>query len=74
MARDFEPGPLAEVACETGAGDRPTLVFVRELRHPPERVWVALTEPAQHPGEPVTSAAVGRPAVVAVRPTGVCVD
>ena len=27
--------------------DRPTLVFVRELRHPPERVWPALTEPDQ---------------------------
>jgi uncharacterized protein YndB with AHSA1/START domain len=24
-----------------------TLVFVRELRHPPEKVWAALTEPAQ---------------------------
>jgi uncharacterized protein YndB with AHSA1/START domain len=27
--------------------DRPTLVFVRELRHPPARVWQALTEPDQ---------------------------
>jgi uncharacterized protein YndB with AHSA1/START domain len=24
-----------------------TLVFVRELRHPPDKVWAALTEPAQ---------------------------
>jgi len=28
-------------------GDRWTLVLVRELRHPPERVWRALTDPAQ---------------------------
>jgi uncharacterized protein YndB with AHSA1/START domain len=28
-------------------GDRWTLVLVRELRHPPEKVWAALTEPAQ---------------------------
>ena len=28
-------------------GDRWTLVFVRELRQPPERVWEALTEPDQ---------------------------
>jgi len=27
-------------------GDRWTLVLVRELRHPPERVWRALTDPA----------------------------
>jgi uncharacterized protein YndB with AHSA1/START domain len=42
----FEPSPLADVARQP-AGDRWTLVFVRELRHPPEKVWRALTEPAQ---------------------------
>jgi uncharacterized protein YndB with AHSA1/START domain len=42
----FEPGPLAPVECET-AGDHPTLVFVKDLRHPPERVWAALTDPAE---------------------------
>jgi uncharacterized protein YndB with AHSA1/START domain len=42
----FEPGPLAEVECET-AGGRWTLVFVRDLHHPPRKVWAALTEPAQ---------------------------
>jgi uncharacterized protein YndB with AHSA1/START domain len=26
-------------------GERRTLVLVRDLRHPPERVWAALTEP-----------------------------
>jgi uncharacterized protein YndB with AHSA1/START domain len=29
------------------AGEQWTLVLVRELRHPPERVWKALTDPAQ---------------------------
>src|SRR5262245_822006 len=42
----FEPGPLAPVDCEA-SDDRWTLVFVRDLRHPPEKVWSALTEPDQ---------------------------
>jgi uncharacterized protein YndB with AHSA1/START domain len=37
----FDPGPLFEVRAEQGA----TLVLVRDLRHPPEQVWAALTEP-----------------------------
>jgi uncharacterized protein YndB with AHSA1/START domain len=28
-------------------GEKWTLVVVRELRHPPEKVWAALTDPAQ---------------------------
>jgi uncharacterized protein YndB with AHSA1/START domain len=42
----FDPGPLAEVERQSD-GARWTLVFVRDLPHPPERVWGALTEPAQ---------------------------
>jgi uncharacterized protein YndB with AHSA1/START domain len=42
----FEPGPLADVSCENREGGW-TLVFVRDLRHPPQRVWAALTEPDQ---------------------------
>jgi uncharacterized protein YndB with AHSA1/START domain len=42
----FEPGRLAEVDCRANE-DRWTLVFVRSLRHPPEKVWAALTDPAQ---------------------------
>ncbi|WP_432899630.1 SRPBCC family protein [Micromonospora matsumotoense] len=42
----FHPGPPAEVTA-TPAGDRWTLRFVRDLRHPPERVWAALTDPAR---------------------------
>ncbi|MFR9774787.1 SRPBCC family protein [Micromonospora sp. MS34] len=40
----FRPGPLAEVA-RVPADQGWDLVFVRDLRHPPERVWAALTEP-----------------------------
>ena len=39
---DFEPGPLADIACERADEDRWTLVFVRDLRHPPAKVWTAL--------------------------------
>jgi uncharacterized protein YndB with AHSA1/START domain len=42
----FEPGPLAPVDCQA-SDDRWTLVFVRDLSHRPEKVWAALTEPAQ---------------------------
>lgn len=42
----FEPGPLAAVDGHAG-DDRWTLVFIRDLPHPPEKVWAALTEPAQ---------------------------
>lgn len=42
----FDPGPLAEVDSQA-SDDRWTLVFVRDLRHPPDKVWAALTEPAQ---------------------------
>jgi len=42
----YTPGPAtgAEVRKE---GDVWTLVLVRELRHAPEKVWQALTDPAQ---------------------------
>jgi uncharacterized protein YndB with AHSA1/START domain len=42
----YKPGPAvgAEVRKD---GERWTLVVVRELRHPPEKVWAALTDPAQ---------------------------
>lgn len=44
--KDFQPGPAAEVAALPD-GERWTLVFVRELRHPRDKVWSALTDPAQ---------------------------
>jgi uncharacterized protein YndB with AHSA1/START domain len=36
----FDAGPLAEASVHDA-----TLVFVRDLRHPPARVWAALTDP-----------------------------
>ena len=46
---DFDPGPLQEVAAEQD-GQRWTLVFVRDLAHPPAQVWAALTDPDQLSG------------------------
>ena len=43
---DFDPGELSPVGYETTEG-RPTLVFTRDLRHPPAAVWRALTDPAE---------------------------
>lgn len=42
----YQPGPPAEVVAQR-EGERWTLVFVRELRHPPDKVWSALTDPSQ---------------------------
>jgi len=41
----YEPGPArgAEVRKD---GEKWTLILVRALRHPPEKVWQALTDPA----------------------------
>jgi uncharacterized protein YndB with AHSA1/START domain len=46
MSNAFDPGPLAAVAAEDDDG-RWTLVFTRDFRHEPEKVWAAITEPAQ---------------------------
>jgi len=40
----YAPGP-ANVARVEKDGDKWTLVLVRELRHSPEKVWLALTDP-----------------------------
>lgn len=42
----YTPGP-ASGAQVSKDGENWTLVLVRELRHPPEKVWQALTDPAQ---------------------------
>jgi uncharacterized protein YndB with AHSA1/START domain len=42
----YAPGPAAGAEVQKD-GDRWTLVLVRELRHPPAKVWQALTDPAQ---------------------------
>jgi uncharacterized protein YndB with AHSA1/START domain len=41
----YTPGP-ASAAQVRKNGEKWTLILVRELRHPPERVWQALTDPA----------------------------
>lgn len=42
----YRPGPAAGAAVRKD-GEQWTLVLVRELRHPPEKVWQALTDPAE---------------------------
>jgi uncharacterized protein YndB with AHSA1/START domain len=42
----YQPSPLAQARQEFH-DDRWTLVFVRDLRHSPQKVWAALTEPGQ---------------------------
>jgi uncharacterized protein YndB with AHSA1/START domain len=42
----FNPGELSDIEVQPSGG-RWTLVFVKDLRHPPEKVWAALTEPGQ---------------------------
>jgi Activator of Hsp90 ATPase homolog 1-like protein len=43
--KQYDPGPAHEVQIQK-AGDKWTLILVRELRHSPEKVWLALTDPA----------------------------
>jgi uncharacterized protein YndB with AHSA1/START domain len=42
----YQPGPAAGAEVRKD-GENWTLVLVRDLRHPPTKVWQALTEPAQ---------------------------
>jgi uncharacterized protein YndB with AHSA1/START domain len=42
----LELGPLAD-ATVVPEGDAWTLIFIRELRHAPAKVWKALTDPAE---------------------------
>ena len=41
----YTPGPASGAQIQKD-GEKWTLVLVRELRHPPEKVWQALTDPA----------------------------
>jgi len=41
----YEPGP-AHAAQIRKDGEKWTLILVRELRHSPEKVWMAITDPA----------------------------
>src|SRR5436190_9251852 len=42
----YAPGPAGGAQVRKD-GEKWTLILVRELRHPPEKVWQALTDPAQ---------------------------
>jgi hypothetical protein len=42
----YTPGPASGAQVQKH-GDKWTLILVRELRHSPEKVWEALTDPAQ---------------------------
>jgi uncharacterized protein YndB with AHSA1/START domain len=42
---EYAPGPASGARVQKD-GDKWTLVLVRELRHAPEKVWQALTDPA----------------------------
>jgi uncharacterized protein YndB with AHSA1/START domain len=42
---EYTTGPASEVQVRKD-GDKWTLILVRELRHSPEKVWEALTDPA----------------------------
>jgi hypothetical protein len=42
----YTPGPASGAQVRKG-GEKWTLILVRELRHAPQKVWQALTDPAQ---------------------------
>ena len=44
--REYTPGPASGARVQKD-GEKWTLILVRELRHSPEKVWQALTDPAQ---------------------------
>jgi uncharacterized protein YndB with AHSA1/START domain len=43
----YTPGPASGARIRKEEGENWTLVLVRQLRHSPEKVWQALTDPAQ---------------------------
>jgi uncharacterized protein YndB with AHSA1/START domain len=43
----YAPGPARGAQVKRDDGEQWTLILVRELRHAPEKVWQALTDPAQ---------------------------
>ena len=45
MTIDYQPGKAGDAELRS-SGDQTTLVFVRLFRHPPDKVWLALTDPA----------------------------
>src|SRR5882724_7022039 len=46
LREQYTPGPASGAEVRKKEGEKSTLVLVRELRHSPEKVWQALTDPA----------------------------
>jgi hypothetical protein len=46
VREQYAPGPASGAQVQKG-GEKWTLILVREMRHSPEKVWQALTDPAQ---------------------------
>ena len=46
LREQYKPGPASGAQVKKD-GEKWTLILVRELRHAPEKVWQALTDPAQ---------------------------
>jgi uncharacterized protein YndB with AHSA1/START domain len=46
VAREYKPGPASGAQVRKD-GETWTLILARDLRHSPEKVWQALTDPAQ---------------------------
>ena len=44
--QEYTPGPAGGAQIQKHEGQLWTLILVRVLRHPPEKVWQALTDPA----------------------------
>ncbi len=42
----YTPGPASGARVQKSDGDKWTLILVRDLRHAPEKVWRAITDPA----------------------------
>src|SRR5689334_4915791 len=45
--QSYAPGPATGAKVQKDGEQQWTLVLTRDLRHPPEKVWRALTEPGQ---------------------------
>jgi len=41
----YVPGPASGAQVQKGSGEKWTLILVRQLRHSPEKIWQALTDP-----------------------------
>jgi len=46
-SQPYAPGPAMTARVQKEEGEKWTLILVRQLRHSPEKVWAALTDPDQ---------------------------